>query len=81
MTPPPRLFARPLLGDGLRALGLAVGLCAVAVVPLLLPTRWILWWVGGYGFVGIWFIVFIALRTRRLMRQPLFPPPPDAPEA
>lgn len=71
MKPPPSLFARPLLGDVFKALALALGACAVLGLPLLLPTRWIVWWVGGFSFLAAWAIVFMSIRFHREMKKPL----------
>jgi hypothetical protein len=67
---PPRLFARPLLGDLLRALGLAVLAGGVLGMPFWLPTRWRWWVMLVLAFLAVWLIAFLSLRTWRQTRRP-----------
>jgi hypothetical protein len=69
MTPPLRLFARPLLGDLLRALGLAVLAAGVLSLPFWLPTALLRWVVPALAFLALWFLAFLVLRFVHADRQ------------
>lgn len=74
LTPEPRLFARPVLGDSLKALGLTLLGGAVLSFPFWLPTRWIVGVGITFGLVALWLVAFITLRTGRVTRPARRPP-------
>lgn len=70
MSPePPRLFARPLLGDALRATGLTLLGGTVVSFPFWLPTRWIVGVSVTVGLVALWCVAFLSVRMHRDLRR------------
>jgi hypothetical protein len=66
MLNPPGLFDRPLLGDVLKGLGLAVLFAAVAILPpWLVPWHVLRWWYAALMALALWFMGFMLVRQHR----------------
>ena len=70
MVRPPGLFDRPLLGDVLKGLGLAVVGAAVTILPpLLLPWHVLRWGYVALIALALGFLGFLLMRQHRQHRQ------------
>ena len=70
MEHPPGLFARPLLGDVLKGLGIAALFAAVVILPqVLLPWHIVRWGMLAVCALMLWLIGFLIVRSAREHRS------------